>query len=205
MSRWITITLLAVSFSWAGCSKSPDEVAATQNTPAVPAADTTPEARQATNQPSPTDVVSQFLDQVRRGGDDSMAGTLLTERARSELKRVGLPIDPFGAPDAKYTVTRSEMVPGQDTAALVHSVWSDPNEDGGSADSEVVWLLVQESAGWRISGMAIQTTPGEEPMLIDFEDGDEMLRQMANLLGPEAEEADAAATQASAPATTDIK
>ena len=77
--------------------------------------------------PSPIDVVSQFLDRVRRGGQDSDAGILLTQRARSELKRIGRSVQPIGSPDAYFNVTRSEPVPGETESMLVHSIWSEPS------------------------------------------------------------------------------
>jgi hypothetical protein len=48
--------------------------------------------------PPPTDIVSQFLDEIRRGGEDSRANVLLTSRAQSELKRIGQTIQPYRIP-----------------------------------------------------------------------------------------------------------
>ena len=152
------------------------------------------------SQPSPIDVVSTFLDQIRRGGEDSGAGNLLTEKARSELNRIGRSIEPMGSPDARYQVTRAENVPGQENSALVHSIWTDPNGAGGQSDYQVVWAVVREPVGWRISGMAIQEQEGQDPVIIDFENGD----LMAEVLGDETpqENAQSAAAQAATPADT---
>ena len=148
--------------------------------------------------PSPSDVVSTFLDQIRRGGEDSGAGDLLTEKARSELKRIGRSIEPMGSPDARYQVTRAENVPGQENSALVHSIWTDPNASGGQSDYQVVWAVVREPVGWRISGMAIQEQEGQDPVIIDFENGD----LMAEVLGADdpQENGQSPAAQAAAPA-----
>lgn len=148
--------------------------------------------------PSPSDVVSTFLDQIRRGGEDSGAGDLLTEKARSELKRIGRSIEPMGSPDARYQVTRAENVPGQENSALVHSIWTDPNGAGGQSDYQVVWAVVREPVGWRISGMAIQEQEGQDPVIIDFENGD----LMAEVLGADdpQENVQSPAAQAAAPA-----
>lgn len=129
--------------------------------------------------PSPTDVVSQFLDEVRRGGEDSRANELLTQRARAELQRIGRSVQPIGSPDAGFQVTRAESVPGEANSALVHSVWSEPNPDGTRSDFQVVWAVQQEPAGWRISGLAMELEPGQTPMVIDFENGKLMAKLLA--------------------------
>ena len=123
--------------------------------------------------PPPTDIVSQFLDEIRRGGEDSRANALLTARAQSELKRIGQTIQPIGSPNASFEVTRFELHPEDATAAMVHSVWSEPNAEGGNiASSQVVWALRQEQSGWRISGLAITIDPdAADPVVFIFVDG----------------------------------
>ncbi|MGI9473783.1 MAG: hypothetical protein ACR2NZ_19735 [Rubripirellula sp.] len=130
--------------------------------------------------PSPTDVVSQFLDEIRRGGADSSANTLLTSKAQAELKRIGQSIQPIGSPDAGFQVTRSELVPGDERAALVHSVWTEPAADGNSTQLQVVWAVQRETAGWRISGLAMELDPDAEPVIFDFENGERMAELLAN-------------------------
>ena len=117
------------------------------------------------SQPSPIDVVSTFLDQIRRGGEDSGAGNLLTEKARSELNRIGRSIEPMGSPDARYQVTRAENVPGQENSALVHSIWTDPNGAGGQSDYQVVWAVIREPVGWRILSL-IHISEPTRPRLV---------------------------------------
>jgi hypothetical protein len=129
---------------------------------------------------SPTDVVSQFLDLIRRGGEDSGAGSLLTTMAQSELSRIGRNVQPIGSPDAKYTVTRSSAVPGQPDASLVHCIWQEPTANGGVDEYQVVWALQREPVGWRISGLAMEIEPNQDPMIIDFEDGSRMAKLLAD-------------------------
>ena len=141
-----------------------------------------------------TDVVSQFLDLVRRGGADSGAMALLTSKAQSELKRIGRTVQPIGSPDARFEVTRAEAMPGTEDAALVHSIWSEPQSDGqnsGSPDEgsqvaasptlqyQVVWAVQREAGQWRISGLAMATDPDQDPMVINFEDGGRMAALLA--------------------------
>ena len=130
--------------------------------------------------PSPTDVVSQFLDEIRRGGEDSNANLLLTSKAQAELKRIGQTIQPIGSPDAGFQVTRSELVPGEDNAALVHSLWTEPAADGSKTELQVVWAVQREEAGWRISGLVMELDPAAEPVIFDFENGARMAQLLAN-------------------------
>lgn len=154
-----------------GCGSSTEvsEVAE----PATPASDRGAERRP---EEAAMEVVSRFLDRVRRGGDDGAAGNLLTEKARSELERIGRTVQPIGSPDARFEVSRGELVPDQPGAALVHSVWSEPNGDGSRAEYQVVWAVEQDPKRWRISGLAMEFEPGQPPEIIDFEDGELMAR-----------------------------
>ena len=146
----------------------------------------------------PTDVVSQFLDLIRRGGSDSGASTLLTAKAQSELTRIGRTVQPIGSPNAKFVVTRSELLPENPNASLVHSVWQEPKDDNASATSssatansgavnsgavleyQVVWALQKESNQWRISGLAMEIDPGQNPLIVNFEDGNRMALLLAD-------------------------
>ena len=150
--------------------------------------------------PPPTDIVSQFLDEIRRGGEDSRANALLTVRAQSELKRIGQTIQPIGSPNASFEVTRFELHPEDATAAMVHSVWSEPNAEGGNiASSQVVWALRQEQSGWRISGLAITIDPdAADPVVFNFEDG----AQMAAMLSDPSSGNSEVSSQAAAPEST---
>lgn len=125
---------------------------------------------------SPTEIVSQFLDQIRRGGEDSRAGRLLTARAQSELKRIGLTVLPIGSPDAQFSVTRAESVPEEEGSVLVHCIWSEPAGDGSTSNTQVVWALQKEPIGWRISGVAMEIAPNQDPMIVDFENGTSLAR-----------------------------
>ncbi len=121
-----------------------------------------------------TKTVAQFLDAVRRGGETGGANQLLTEQAQLVLKQLGRSVQPLGAPDAVYKVTRAEAVPDTPKAALVHCYWTEPNSQGQNETVQVVWAVEYEAAGWRISGLAIDHQPGSEPAIIDFENATQM-------------------------------
>ncbi len=173
-----TLSAVLTAMTLVGCSSeaptADNDGGATKATPA--SNPTTGEANQA----SPTAVVSEFLDRVRRGGAAQVeASRLLTARAQAECQRTGLKMGSMGSPDARFEVTRSEPVPDSEGAALVHSLWIEPTPEGTESTYQVVWAMQNESAGWRISGLVMELEPGTEPVVIDFENGD----QAASTLG----------------------
>jgi hypothetical protein len=196
MNRFASLSLLTGLLTFVGCGSS------TAPTADVDPSDTTPTTAPATSPAtpavadaavgSPANVVSQFLDEIRRGGEDTLANELLTQKAQSELKRIGQSVQPIGSPDARFEVTRFEKVPNDPSSALVHSIWSEPT-NGPSSQFQVVWAVHLEPVGWRISGLAMELDPNQPPMVIDFENGD----LMARLLSQQVEQA-ANSTQATA-------
>ncbi|MCO8122407.1 hypothetical protein NHH03_11725 [Stieleria sp. TO1_6] len=159
-----------------GCGGSATEQQAAQT------ADTSQQLQQSAPL-EPTAIVSQFLDRVRRGGNDSGASELLTKLAQQEMTRIGRPLQFPGSPDTQYKVLQSFPIPNQSDAVWVQTYLSEPAETGQQMQYEVVWTLRNESDGWRISGFAIDQGNELEPMRIDFENGAEMEARLATALG----------------------
>jgi uncharacterized protein YbjQ (UPF0145 family) len=170
----LTLALSAGLLVETGCGSSSSPNAAA-NPGATPASAAAPNVTEATN------VVAQFLDAIRRGGETGGANQMLTQHAQTVLQRLGRTVQPIGSPDAVFTVTRAEAVEGIPGAALVHSTWTEPVAEGKTESYQVVWALEHETAGWRISGLAMDLQPGQEPMIVDFENA----TQMASLLNGE--------------------
>ncbi len=169
-----SLVCLALTCITTGCNSSSD----TAQTASVPQG--SPASSVNANEPSASVVVSQFLDQVRRGGEDSGAGNLLTTRAQAELKRIGRTVQPIGSPDAHFDVRQARAIPNEANSMLVQSIWTEPNGDGTKSDFEVVWAVQHEAAGWRISGLAMELEAGKPPVVIDFENGEAMARMLAD-------------------------
>ena len=182
MNRFsIGITLLSLCLS-VGCGGNPVAEQSAAESGGNATASATPQPT-ASGQTPPTDVVSQFLDALRRGGSDTETLNLVTTTAREEIRRTGLVMQPIGSPNAKFEVTRAEMIPDQAGSALVHSLWTEPAEDGTEETSEVVWSVQLEEQQWRISGMVIGRGSGGRMFMIDFENGDDLMAK----LGPRPE------------------
>lgn len=196
---------LAISVLSYGCSKQE-----TASTPAT-ASTATLAAEQTPQQASEAEaVVSHFLDRIRRGGENHNAMALLTDRAQSELKRIDQVVQPIGSPDARFEVTRSTPMPidtsvdGQAvTGRLVHCIWTEPaaeaEGDSGSTETQtyqVVWSVILQPDGWKISGLVLEMSPDEPPMVLDFENGE----QMAKILGGQPDEQTATSPEPESPA-----
>ena len=175
---WIVPIVTSVAFT-VGCGSSADSTAskAAKPSPADAVAADAP-ADIAPGAEPPTEIVSRFLDSVRRGGAQAEAGRLMTEKAQAECRRTGLVVQPIGSPDAQFEVTRGEQVPGEQDAALVHSLWTEPDGAGNRVTYQVVWALRRESVGWRISGLAMELQEGAEPLVVDFESGASLAAMM---------------------------
>lgn len=145
----------------------------------------------------PDEVVRAFLD-AARGGDDSTATQLLTDKAREETGRAGLALDPPGTPTMKYEIGKIEYHEQDPHAAYVNSLWL---ESQGPADDrfEVVWVLRRQSEGWRIAGMAAQMEAGQPPIFLNFEDTNDVARIKSEV------GADPGATVAETPDTTPLR
>lgn len=123
---------------------------------------------------TPEEIVVAFL-QASRNGDEQVATLLLTNKARQETEREGLALDPPGTPTMKFEVGAVEFADNQQNAAYVNSTWSE-TETGEAEKFEVVWVLRKQADGWRIAGMATQTSPEQQSEFLNFEDPRDILR-----------------------------
>jgi len=177
----ISLSTAFFAFIFSGCGKS-DTSPQADATPAAARPGAIAPAAAPLNVDAAKEAVSHFLDAIRRGGDTGGAHSLLTKDACNVLESLGRSVQPIGSPAAKFAVTRSEAVQGHPNSALVHSTWSEPGDAGTVESFQVVWALEWEQQSWKISGLAMELDPNEDPMIIDFEDH----VQMANLFRGEA-------------------
>ncbi len=191
--------LLTLAFAALQCGCSKQETASNTGGAAATVQQSPEQAAEAEA------VVSHFLDRIRRGGENHNAMALLTDRAQAELQRIGQIVQPIGSPDAKFEVTRSTPMPvdpslGTEniTGRLVHCIWSEPATTDAAGNQvvpaqkyQVVWSVMQQKDGWKISGLVLEMSAEEPPMVLDFENGE----QMAKILGGEPVEQTAASPE----------
>lgn len=156
---------IALAFAWsAGCclllATSPRCAA---GAPADPAK--TGPAKQA---------VVGFLDAIKRG-DDAAARGLLTKVARAKTEELGMEVAPPVADTATYSVRDCELIGGGEDVAHVATVWTDVDETGAKTSENVVWVVRLDPEGWRVVGMAMRIFEDMPPLLLNFEDPEDML------------------------------
>ncbi len=125
---------------------------------------------------TPAEAVTNFLDAVRRG-DDGQAEALLTELARKKTREMDLAVAPPGSPTAKFEVGTTEYPYEGSESAHVASQWSDIDGSGYERTDEIVWILRKEPDGWRIGGMATKLFDDQPPLILNFEDPQDMVKK----------------------------
>jgi hypothetical protein len=166
---WLTlVTLAAIGIT--GCGKSegpaqqsaasPGNIQSTANTQAD-----TPEA-----------ACTQFLEAVRTG-DDEKAARMLSVASREKAAALNRGFTPSASDTARFTVDPNVKYIGED-GAQVKSTWTDKDDDGQTQSEDAVWVLRHEQEGWRLVGMAETIFPGEPPLLLNFEDPEEMIKKI---------------------------
>lgn len=143
-------------------------------------------------EPAKAAVVS-FLEAIKRG-DDNAAAAMLTTLARTKTQELGLTVAPPVNPSARYEVRECEAV--GDGGDLVHvgTVWTDTDDAGAETSESIVWVARLDPEGWRVVGMAMKVFDDMPPLLLNFEDPDDMIAKqelVAQELQRRAEAADA--------------
>jgi hypothetical protein len=153
----------------------------------------------AATEPAKAAVVT-FLEAIKRGDDASAAG-MLTKVARAKTQELGLSVAPPVNPTASYTVRECEMV--GDSGDLVHvgTTWADTDADGFTSTDNVVWVVRLDPEGWRVVGMAMRIFDDMPPLLLNFEDPEDMLAKQELV----AEELHKRAQQAAAKETAEAR
>jgi len=118
--------------------------------------------------------VEAFLDAVRRG-DDATARGMLTKVARAKTEEMGMSVAPPVADTATYAVRECEIVSEAGDVAHVATVWTDVAADGSRSSENVVWVVRLDPEGWRVVGMALRVFDDMPPLLLNFEDPDDMI------------------------------
>lgn len=125
---------------------------------------------------TPDLAVKTFLEAVRKG-DHEKATLMLTPTARIETAKHELSVAPPGSATAKFTVGQVEYVTPEKDGAHVASTWTDFDLEGKPNADNIVWVLRMEDEGWRIAGMAVKIFEGELPLILNFEDPEDMIRK----------------------------
>lgn len=122
----------------------------------------------------PAQAVYQWLDAIRTG-NDVQATAMLTQVARQKALEQDRSVRPAASDTARFQIGGVEYI-GED-GARVASRWTDLDENGQPQTDEALWVLRKEADGWRIAGVAATIFDGEPPLLLNFEDPEEMAQK----------------------------
>lgn len=118
--------------------------------------------------------VVKFLDAMKRG-DEAVARDMLTSVARVKTEELGVSVAPPVGDTASYTVRECEMVSETGDLAHVATTWSDTDEAGGTTNENIIWAVRLDPEGWRVVGMAMKIFDDMPPLLLNFEDPEDMV------------------------------
>lgn len=118
--------------------------------------------------------VTTFLEAIKRGDERSAMG-MLTDVARAKTQELGLSVAPPVKDTATYRVGECETVAGTDDVVHVATTWTDTDAEGFTTTDNVIWVCRLDPEGWRVVGMAMRIFPDLPPLLLDFEDPEDML------------------------------
>lgn len=127
----------------------------------------------AATEPAKQTVVT-FLEAIKRGDNDA-ATAQLSKVAKARTEELGMMVAPPVKPTATYSVSESEVV--GDAGDLVHvaTTWTDTDEEGFKSSEDVVWVVRLDPEGWKVVGMAMKVFPDMPPLLLNFEDPEDMV------------------------------
>ena len=167
MTLSVAMVLLA-----AGCNKHPG----TERPSTTPRGSETTanEQTDAGKAGGPAEAVAEFLEAVRTGNDEAAAG-MLSAVTRQKTAALNYAVKPPASDTAKFTIGKVDYV--SHDGARVACTWTDLDPDGQPKTDEAVWVLRREPNGWRIAGVAAQVFPGEPPLLLNFEDPEDMIQK----------------------------
>jgi hypothetical protein len=118
--------------------------------------------------------VVAFLEAIRRGDDEAARG-LLSVTARSKTEDLGISVAPPVEDTATYAIKASEVVSDDGDIVHVATTWTDTDADGFQTTDNVVWVVRLDPEGWRVVGMAMRIFEDLPPLLLNFEDPEDML------------------------------
>lgn len=116
---------------------------------------------------TPDAAIVTFLNAVRDGRHED-ASVMLTKKARIEMENAGMHVQPPGSPDAQFNIVEVRAMP-EEKGAHVDSTWVDSQRT-----YDITWILRQQDNTWRVAGMATTLFEGQAPLILNFEDPNEM-------------------------------
>jgi hypothetical protein len=176
---WAILLVLALT-AW-GCNKTDQtQKAGTPTNTTAPAGNNQKPSAATTDDPAskldgPKLTVYHFLESLRKG-DDERANSLLTPLAREKTAAMDYRLTPTASDNARFTIDSVDYV--GDDGARVAMTWTDVDDEGKATSDKAIWVLRKEAEGWRVVGTAAIFFPGEEPVVLNFENPAEVKKTL---------------------------
>ncbi len=173
-SRSSILGLAVLGLLASGCNKSSDP--GTGQVTAAAASSAADSASATLPQEEAKVVVTRFLDAIRKG-DDEAATKLLTQVARQKAEKTGRCLAPPPNDNAKIEVDDAVYPTPAHDIAHVPTRWIDLDKAGKPRTDKATWVCRLEPEGWRVAGFAAYVFEGEDPLLLSFEDPEDMAKK----------------------------
>ncbi|MBN2216702.1 MAG: hypothetical protein JW719_04960 [Pirellulales bacterium] len=144
----------------------------------------------------PAATVHAFLEGARRG-DNEVCASMLTNLARTKMAEAQLPFAPPASDTARFELGEVQIPNDQLARVACRWIETDPTTKQTQAQ-DATYLLRNEAEGWRIAGVARVVLENEPPLLLNYEDPEDMVRQAEMLQAEIARRAQAAGSPAPA-------
>jgi hypothetical protein len=169
---WLSLIILVV-IGFYGCSKPAQQSGDYQDRNNQPTTSNTAlnRAENPSSLEPPAAACHEFLEAVCSGNDEK-AAQMLSTIAREKTAAMNLNVKPSASDTAQFSIGKVDYI--NDDGARVLTTMSDIGEDGKRYLENAVWVLRKEEQGWRIVGVAETVFPGEPPLVLNFEDPEEM-------------------------------
>ena len=118
--------------------------------------------------------VATFLEAIKQG-NETAALAMLTDVARAKTQELGLSVAPPVKDTATDAIGACEVVGDTDDIVHVATSWTDTDAEGFTTTDNVIWVCRLDPEGWRVVGMAMRIFPDLPPLLLNFEDPEDML------------------------------
>jgi hypothetical protein len=104
---------------------------------------------------------------------------MFVSSGRQKIKELKIPVTPHGSDTARFELSPVERVDAE--LARVGCKWTDLDSEGQEHTDVMTWSVLKEAEGWRIAGLAATVFDGEPPLLLDFQDPQEVVEKLDKL------------------------
>lgn len=171
MLRALTFAALTSTLTlFSGCGAPSGEAPATSST----AATTNSAAKPEIGGKDPRQAAFQYLE-ANLKGDRGRAAALLTPLAREKTRQYGLDIFLDGSDEARFEIGGQQTVDG--STANVVAKWTEKDQDGKPVTHEIICSVRKTGSVWQVSGLAAKPFPDWPPVLMNYEDPEDLTRQ----------------------------